>query len=325
MTYLKMITATALLGSYLVASKLILLELPVFAATFLRLIVASTALALYLWLKGRREKALGTWIRPRRPGRKDSAVLFTQTLFGVFLFSVFAMYGVKLTGAIEAGVILGMVPVSVTLVAVLLLREKMTSFRILGTTLAVLGAVSINVVSAGSSTGQSSTDAVIGALLLGGAVLFEAAFLTFGKLLTVPIPPAKLSLILSLGGALMFSVPAALEFDWTTLPAVSWQTWALVIYTGVAIGGVAAVLMYSSLNTVDAMVVATFTALTPVSGAILSVFFLGETLHIYHIAGMTLVIVGVIISARGSSRLRKQTEAPLTPDQVPPTKLSAKL
>lgn len=223
MPYLKVIVATALLGSYLVASKVILHELPVFTATFLRLAVASAALALFLWLKPKRDKTRGTRIRQARPGRRDISILFTQTLFGVFLFSIFAMYGVKLTGAIEAGVILGMVPVSVTLVAVLLLGERMTSRRIVGTALAVIGAVSINVVSAGSSTGQSGTDAAIGALLLGCAVLCEAAFLTFGKLLTVPIAPAKLSLILSLGGTLMFAVPAALEFDWALLTAVSWQ------------------------------------------------------------------------------------------------------
>src|SRR5687767_3031747 len=96
--YLKMTVATVLLGSYLVASKLILREVPVFTATFIRLVSAALVLAVYVAVTRSAGRV--------RPGRRDSVVLFTQALLGVFLFSVFAMYGVTFTGAIEANVIL---------------------------------------------------------------------------------------------------------------------------------------------------------------------------------------------------------------------------
>lgn len=287
--HIKMTASTVLLGSYLVAGKLILLEVPVFTATFVRLVSACLVLALYVALK-----------RPSRvsPGRRDSAVLFTQAVLGVFAFSVFAMYGVKFTGAIEAGVILGMVPVSISLVALVFLGESISAGRGGGIALAVLGALSINVMSARASEGSSGSHLVLGALLLVGAVLCEAVFMTFGKLLTRPIPPATLSLILSMIGAVMFAVPATIEFDWTTVANISWQAWALMIYTGVAVNGVAVVLMYDSMDTVDTTVAAAFTALTPVSGAVLSVMFLHESLHPHHLVGMVLVVVGVFIVAR---------------------------
>jgi drug/metabolite transporter (DMT)-like permease len=295
--HLKMTIATILLGSYLVASKQILREVPVFTATFVRLASAVLVLAIYVALRPP---------GPVRPGRRDSAVLLTQALLGVFLFSVFAMYGVRLTGAIEAGVILGMVPISISVVALLLLGESICARRGGGISLAVLGALSINVMSARASDGSAASHFVLGALLLVCAVVCEAVFMTFGKLLTRPIPPAALSLILSAAGALMFAVPAAIEFDWATITEISGQAWALMIYTGVAVNGVAVVLMYDSLDTVDTAVAAAFTAMTPVSGAILSVLFLGERLHPYHLTGMALVVIGVFIVAKDSSDRREQ-------------------
>ncbi|WP_035844837.1 DMT family transporter [Kitasatospora azatica] len=288
--HIKMTVATVFLGSYLVASKVILREVPVFTATFVRLVSASLVLAVYVALKP-----------PGRvhPGRRDSTVLLAQALLGVFAFSVFAMYGVKFTGAIEAGVILGMVPISVSLVALVLLKESISSRRGGGIALAVLGALSINVMSARTSAGSPGSHLALGTLLLVCAVLCEAVFMTFGKLLTKPIPPAALSLILSAVGALVFAVPTAIEFDWGMITHISWQTWALMIYTGVAVNGVAAVLMYDSLDTVDTAVAAAFTALTPVIGAVLSIVFLGERLHPYHLTGMALVGIGVFVVATG--------------------------
>ncbi|MFH9552066.1 DMT family transporter [Streptomyces sp. NPDC017435] len=286
--HFKMVLATVLLGSYLVASKLILREVPVFTATFVRLATSSAVLGVYVGLKspGR-----------IRPSRRDSLVLMVQTIVGVFLFSVFAMYGVRFTGAIEAGVILGMVPVSVSVVALVLLRESLSRRRCVGIAFAVVGAVGINVLNAGSSSTPSS-HAALGALLLVCAVLCEAVFLTFGKLLTVAIEPVKLSLTLSVAGALLFAVPTAIEFDWHWISQVSWQTWALMVYTGVAVNGVAVVLMYDSMDTVDTTTAAAFTALTPVSGTILSMVFIGEPLHPYHVLGMALVVLGVFIVAK---------------------------
>jgi drug/metabolite transporter (DMT)-like permease len=85
-----------------------------------------------------------------------------------------------------------------------------------------------------------------------------------------------------------------------------------MVYTGVAINGLAAVLMYDSMDHVDITVVAAFTAMTPVSGTVLSMVFLGETLHIHHIIGMVCVVVGVFIVATASTASTAST-APLAP------------
>lgn len=293
--YLKLLLATLLFGSYLVVSKIILREVPVFTATFIRLISA-TAFILPMVL--RRYK--GTWVWP---GIRDAAVLFTQSALGVFLFSIFAMQGVRLTGGIESGVILSLVPIAVSLISLMFLDERMQASRVFGIVLAVAGAASI---SAFSNTNANASTSWLGMGLLTCAVLCEAVFLTFGKLLRTPQPPEKLSFILAAVGTALFAIPAALESHGLfSNTSYSFSAWMLMIYTGIAINGLAAVLIYSSMEKVDTSVAAAFTALTPVSGTLLAIVFLHEALHLNHIIGMVLACSGVFIVATANARKTK--------------------
>ncbi|MEY9969463.1 hypothetical protein ABIA33_007551 [Streptacidiphilus sp. MAP12-16] len=45
-------------------------------------------------------------------------------------------------------------------------------------------------------------------------------------------------------------MPTAMEFDWAVISHVSWQAWALMIYTGVAVNGVAVVPMFDSMDAI---------------------------------------------------------------------------
>lgn len=297
--YLKMSLATALFGSYLVASKLILQEAPVFTATFVRLLSAALLLALYVGIRSPKG-----W---HMPSKRDWLILGTQCTLGVFLFSIFAMYGVSMTGGIESGVILSTVPIAMSFIALVFFKEKLSARRILGIALSVVGAVSINAMAARSSNGAAHGSVLLGSLLLLCAVACEAVFLTFGKFLSQPILPERLSLILAAMGTLLFLVPASIEPQGLWHAHYSWRTWALMIYTGVAINGLAAVLMYDAMNHVDTTVASAFTALTPVSGTILAMLFLGETLQGYHLIGMVLVVVGVFVVAREANTTPTKT------------------
>lgn len=290
--YLKMMVATFLFGSYLVASKLVLKEAPVFTATLVRLVSAAIVLGLYVGMR----RSSG-W---KRPGLRDCLLLTTQSALGVFMFSIFALLGVSMTGGIESGAILSTVPIAMSFIAIVFFGELVSIRRILGISLSVAGAASISMLAARAVEGGNG-NVLLGTLLLCCAVACEAVFLTFGKFLSQPIPPERLSLILAVIGAALFLVPAGLEQRGLFNASYSWQTWALMIYTGVAINGLAAVLMYDSIDKVDMTVVAAFTAMTPVSGTLLSMVFLGETLQVHHIVGMVCVVAGVFIVATASN------------------------
>lgn len=282
--YVQMTLAMLLIGSLFVVSKVIVQSVPVFVASFLRQFLAFLALALWLY----RQKSPMPQIQKR-----DYWVLFIQGFVGIFLFSIFALYGLKYTNAIDANIITSTTPLSMMLIAVLLLGERLTGRRVLALLLALLGTLAINVL--GTHDSGTRQEVWFGNGLVVLAVLAEGVFFGFGKLLKSPISSTWLSLILTGIGSLFFlpfAVYSALSSD---LSQVSALVWALVLYTGVALTAFGVVLMNRGLQQVPASNASIFTALMPVSGVVLSVIFLNETFRWYHALGMLLVLAAMAL------------------------------
>ena len=282
--YVQMTLAMLLIGSLFVVSKVIVQSVPVFVASFLRQFLAFLALAAWLDV----QKSTMPKIQ-----RRDWGVLLIQGVVGIFLFSVFALYGLKYTNAIDANIITSTTPLSMMLIAVLLLGERLTMRRVSALLLALLGTLAINVL--GTHDGGTRQDVWFGNGLVVLAVLAEGVFFGFGKLLKSPISSTWLSLILTAIGSVLFAPFAAysaVSTDWSQVP---WTTWLLVLYTGVALTAFGVVLMNRGLQQVPASNASIFTALMPVSGVALSVIFLREQFHWYHALGMVLVLVAMAL------------------------------
>lgn len=282
--YVQMTLAMLLIGSLFVVSKVIVQTVPVFVASFLRQFLAFLALAAWLYV----QKSTMPKIQ-----RRDWGVLLIQGVVGIFLFSVFALYGLKYTNAIDANIITSTTPLSMMLIAVLLLGERLTMRRVSALLLALLGTLAINVL--GTHDSGTRQEVWFGNALVVLAVLAEGVFFGFGKLLKSPISSTWLSLILTAIGSVLFAPFAAYSAMSTDWPQVPWTTWLLVLYTGVALTAFGVVLMNRGLQQVPASNASIFTALMPVSGVALSVIFLREQFHWYHALGMVLVLAAMAL------------------------------
>ena len=282
--YVQMTLAMLLIGSLFVVSKVIVQSVPVFVASFLRQFLAFLALAAWLYV----QKSTMPKIQ-----RRDWGVLLIQGVVGIFLFSVFALYGLKYTNAIDANIITSTTPLSMMLIAVLLLGERLTMRRVSALLLALLGTLAINVL--GTHDSGTRQEVWFGNALVVLAVLAEGVFFGFGKLLKSPISSTWLSLILTAIGSVLFAPFAAYSAMSTDWPQVPWTTWLLVLYTGVALTAFGVVLMNRGLQQVPASNASIFTALMPVSGVALSVIFLREQFHWYHALGMVLVLAAMTL------------------------------
>ena len=282
--YVQMTLAMLLIGSLFVVSKVIVQTVPVFVASFLRQFLAFLALAAWLYV----QKSTMPKIQ-----RRDWGVLLIQGVVGIFLFSVFALYGLKYTNAIDANIITSTTPLSMMLIAVLLLGERLTMRRVSALLLALLGTLAINVL--GTHDSGMRQEVWFGNGLVVLAVLAEGVFFGFGKLLKSPISSTWLSLILTGIGSLFFLPFAVYSALSSGLSQVSALVWALVLYTGVALTAFGVVLMNRGLQQVPASNASIFTALMPVSGVVLSVIFLNETFRWYHGLGMLLVLAAMAL------------------------------
>ena len=279
--YLCLAASMSLVGSYVGLSKLLVAVFPVLLLAWLRFGIA--ALAMAHWL--------------RRPAgeaplsSRDRRLLFWESFLGNFLFSVCMLYGVRLSSALVAGVIMAALPGVVALLSWLFLRERVAGRVWAGIGCAVAG---IALVSVSKSSGDVGSTA--GALLLIGAVVCEASYVVIGKRLTAAVGPRRISALVNLWGLVLvtpFGVWQALSFDFA---AVGASTWALLVFYSLAASMFAVWLWMTGLRRVPAAQAGVYTVLLPVAAAAVGVLLLGERFSATQAAAFALALAGVVLA-----------------------------
>jgi drug/metabolite transporter (DMT)-like permease len=272
----------ALVGTYVGLSKLLVAVLPVFLLAWLRFGIAALAMA--------------HWVR-RAPGEAplsahDRKLLFLESFLGNFLFSICMLFGVALSSALAAGVIMAAIPGVVAVLSRIFLKERIALRVLLGIACAV-GGIALVSLSKHEGTGDGS---LLGNLLLCGAVVCEASYVVIGKKLTGSISPRRISALVNLWGLALvtpFGIWQALSFDFTGVAA---GDWLLLVFYSLAASMWTVWLWMSGLRHVPASRAGVFTVLLPVSAAAVGVLFLGERFSSAQAAAFALALAGVVLA-----------------------------
>ncbi len=291
----------ALVGSYVALSKPLVAALPVFLLAWLRFCIG--ALAMPHWLKKPAFEPPLT--------RQTRALLFLESFLGNFLFSVLMLYGVSMTSAVSAGVIMASIPAVVALMSFVFLRERIGVRVWGGVACAALG-IALFSLSKSKLLGQSATAGDLtlktrwlGDLLVCGAVLCEASYAVIGKKLTGALGAQRITAIVNLVGlALMtpFGLYAAVGFDFAAVPP---GAWLLLLFYALAASVWTVWLWMTGLQQVPAAQAGVFTVLLPISAAAVGVLALGETLSGVQLFAFGIALLGVLLAtwpARWSRR-----------------------
>ncbi|RBL81763.1 EamA/RhaT family transporter [Streptomyces cavourensis] len=271
--------AMALVGSTVVASKIIAAGLPPFTATALRFAAALPCFALLWRLTGTRLPRL-QW--------RDWLLLTAQAIAGSVGYTTLLIAGLQHTSAVDAGVILGTLPLVSAGIAIVVLGERPGR-----ATLLAIGAAAAGVWLMTRSGAADRAGSLAGNALVLGAVLCEGLFILLHKRLRSPVPPLALSTLLCAIG-LAVCVPASLvEAPWTL--AVSADALIAVAYYALVptVGGF--LLWYAGAARVPGSDAALFTAIAPVSAVLLAAALLGESLSASQFWGMACVLGAVFI------------------------------
>ena len=283
--YTELCLAMVFAGSSVVVGKLIVADFPVFLASELSLIVALFVVAIVHIV---RMKPLP------RLGRKDLLFLFLQTLFGLFLFRIFVLYGLDSTSAIEAGIITSTTPAWVALIAFFFLKERISSSKWLGVILIIVGIAVLNI--SGKSGGAVVSAHFLGNLLIVGAVIGEALFTIFRKSVSGAVDALSGTTYVILLGALLFLPFALYEFSQFSFGGVSASSWLAVVYYGAFVTVASFFLWFDGVSKVSTATAGAFTAVMPLSALLLSVLLLGEQILFTHILGILCTLVGISVS-----------------------------
>jgi drug/metabolite transporter (DMT)-like permease len=239
------------------------------------------------------------WVR-RREGdaplsAHDRKLLFWESFLGNFLFSIFMLFGVMLTSAVAAGVVMAAIPAAVALLSRIFLGE-----RIRGRVMAAIGCAALGIVLLALAKDRSGTPATAatnwGYLLLLGAVLCEASYVVIGKRLTGQVSPRRISALINLWGLALVTplgLWQALGFDFAAVPA---GTWALLAFYSIAASMVTVWLWMQGLRHVPAPQAGVFTVMLPISAALVGVLFLGEAFGVMHLVAFALSLAGLLLA-----------------------------
>ena len=203
------------------------------------------------------------------------------------------LFGVALTSALAAGVIMAAIPAVVALLSKVFLHERITPRVAAGIACAVGG---IALVSAANHAQAADSGSLLGNLMLMGAVTCEAIYVVVGKKLTGNVSPKRISALINLWGFALVTplgVWQGLRFEFGAVAQASW--WLLAAYA-IAASMVTVWLWMTGLKHVPASKAGIFTVLLPISAAAVGVVFLGERFSAAQLAAFALSLVGVVLA-----------------------------
>jgi drug/metabolite transporter (DMT)-like permease len=280
----------ALVGSYVGLSKLLVVVFPIFLLAWLRFGIAAVAMAGWV-----RRRPSDTRLTPR-----DRRLLFVESFFGNFLFSICMLFGVARTSALAAGVIMSAIPGMVAVLSWVLLRERISGRVAVGIVFAVAG---IALVSAFKHTAGTADSSLTGNLLLMGAVVCEAVYVVVGKQLTGNVSARRISALVNLWGFALVTPFGLWQLQGFDFGAVPFASWGLLTFYALAASMVTVWLWMTGLKHVPASSAGIMTVLLPVSAAAVGVLFLGEQFSAVQVGAFGLALTGVVLATWPSRRL----------------------
>ena len=289
----------ALVGSYVALSKPLVAVFPVFLLAWLRFAIGGVAML--HWLR-KPDTETATTPKVRR-------LLFLESFLGNFLFSVCMLFGVSMTTAVAAGVIMASLPGVVAILSRVFLAERIPARTLLGIALAAVG---IGLFSLQKTTGVGHTDSTStwGNVLVFAAVICEASYVVIGKRLTEGLSPRRISAIINAWGFLLMTpmgLWAAWRFDFN---AVAPALWTLLVFYALAASVWTVWLWMQGLKTVPAAQAGVFTIMLPISAAAVGVVVVGETLSNTQWLAFALALIGLLLATTGKPSAPAPSQAP---------------
>ncbi|WP_370655050.1 DMT family transporter [Hydrogenophaga sp.] len=284
----------ALVGSYVALSKPLVLVFPVFLLAWLRFGIGGVAM--WNWLR----KPVGEPALSRR----TRALLFLESFLGNFLFSICMLFGVSLTTAVAAGVVMSSIPAVVAVLSWVFLRERIGWRSTAGIACAAIGIGLFSLQKVDASVGAALdtsgpfgiSKALLGNLLVFAAVVCEASYVVIGKLLTEGLGPKRISAIINLWGFALvtpFGLWAAWQFDFSS---VALPVWGLLVFYALAASVWTVWLWMSGLKRVPASQAGVFTVMLPISAAAIGVMFMGERLTGLQAVAFGIALLGLVLA-----------------------------
>jgi len=281
--YVVLILANVVYGSSYAVSRVVLEHMGPATLSFCRLAIGSLVLVPLALAQRREDRPLS---------RSDRWSIFWMGLSGFAAAFAFGNWGLRLSTATNAALLITVEPVSLILLSPLVLGERLTRREGVGALLTVVGAT---VVVLNGIPGATVAIAPHwrGDLLLVLSGAAYAGYSLFGRDVLArhrAVPVTAWSILWGL--VVMAPFTAA---EWAAGERPEWTQTVIIgtLYLGIVITALGYLIWNWALERVEAPRLAIFVNIQPLAGALLGVVALRETLTLYTVAGGVLILIGV--------------------------------
>ena len=280
-----LVLASAAWGASYVVAKVALQEIspPLLAA--LRFSIAAAVLWLILLARS----------RTTLPTRTDAARLIVLGAIGVGANGLLGYWGVSLTTATDAALLIVGEVLFTTLLAVLLIGERLSRLRMAALLVGLLGAIVLILGGAATSTPEAPARA-LGDLLILCGLAFESAYTVLGTRLSRRYHPLSV-LTISLSGSCLVWLPVIAFSARSGISLPSAGAIAGVLYLAVVTSVACYLVWFGVLRKVGATLGALSLLAQPVVGAALGILLLEEQPTLATLLGGACVVTCLVLAS----------------------------
>ncbi|MEX2597265.1 MAG: DMT family transporter [Salibacteraceae bacterium] len=238
--------------------------------------------------------------------REDYPRFIQAALFGVAMNQLFFFNGLNITSPLNASVIMTSNPVLVLLASAIILKERITIFKVTGISLGLLGSLMLilmPVLLGYTDIEWKAGDPLGDAMILINALSYGIYLVTVKPLMAKYEAMTVIKWVFTFGCVMVFpfGYDQALNVDWTAMPTdVFWG----VMYVIICVTFLVYFLNVYAMKTVSPSVVSAYIYLQPVLAGTISIFLEMEKLHWIKIVSALMIFTGVyLVSFRKTKRV----------------------
>jgi drug/metabolite transporter (DMT)-like permease len=262
----------------------------------IRLLFASLILIIALFVRGEGFSL----------AKSDIPKILFLSIIGNTAFQLLFIHGLNWTTVSNTSVIMAMTPVFVAMLSVLLKQEKIHWAGWLGIVISFIGFYFIITKQVG--TFHFSWEELRGDLMILIGNLFWAIYTVFSKPFLEKISPLKWTSITLAVGTVFYLPFAASEIVRIQWSEISFQAWAVVIYSGLFAIAICYVIWYASVRRVGNSKTAIYGYLSPIFTILFAYLLISERITLLQIGGALIIFAGVYLT-RSGYRLFERSKA----------------
>lgn len=230
---------------------------------------------------------------------RDFVKLFVAALFGVVINMLFFFKGLEFTSPIHASAIMTITPIIILILSAYILKEKVTTLKILGVALGLVGALILTIYGKSARLGDNVP---LGNLLIFLNAISYSIYVILIKKLTTKYHPFSFIKWLFLFGLIIL-----IPFGYNELNEVKWESFTpyitfsvLFVIIGATFGTY--LLNPLALNKLKASTVGIFIYLQPVIAGLFALYLGADFIDPLKISAMLLIFLGVYLVTKKSKK-----------------------